>query len=190
MKLFQWLSGWKRPPQIFLGDVQMHLDWNLVSSFCHYFGSPVHAEPDPHQLRRYFSDVLKMPLFDPNDQTTAGSRLFHLAITDLRYGFAASLNSGDYWLPLVIRPSVTVYGYLLDIDSGQVLAEKRVTQRPSWVRFANPVLFAWSLLADCSESRPSRPMTDTAANKALKQLKKRAARTAQTGHLLAKTRIS
>lgn len=168
MTFVSWLFGRKKAPTIFLGDVQMHLDWNIVSSFCHYFGAPVQAEPDPGQLRRYFAQALDLPLFAPDAELKPGDQLLHLAITDLRYGFLASLNTNDTWIPLLIRPSVTLYGYLLDIDNGQVLAEKRVTQKPSWLRSADPILFAWTYFTGNVGPAPSRPMTDTAAAKALR----------------------
>lgn len=190
MSLLNWIFRRKRRPTIYLGDVQMHLDWNIVSSFCHCFGAPVQAEPDPTQLQSYFARALDLPCYACDVDTKAGDQLLHLAITDLRYGFLASLNTSDYWIPLLIRPSVTLYGYLLDIDSGQVLAEKRVTQKPGWLRSADPVLFAWSYLTGNSGPASSQPMTDKAAIKALRQLKKLAAHTARTGHLLEKNRIT
>lgn len=190
MSFWRWLLGIRKPPTIFLGDVQMHLDWNIVSSFCHHFGAPVQTEPDQEQLQRYFAKALGLPLYSPDADLKPGDQLLHLAITDLRYGFLASLNTHDTWLPLLIRPSVTLYGYLLDIDSGQVLAEKRVSQKPSWLSSADPVLFAWTYLTGDFGPAPSRPMTDKAAVKALRQLQKLAAHNARTGHLLEKNNMT
>jgi hypothetical protein len=190
MSILHWLFRRKKPPQIYLGDVQMHLDWNVVSSFCHYFGAPVQSEPPHEQLQKYFAEALEIPVYEKSMETAAGDQLLHLAITDLRYGFLASLNTNDYWIPLLIRPSVTFYGYLLDIDSGQVVAEKRVTRKASWLHSANPVLFAWSFFTGDFGPTTSKPMTDVAARKALNDLKKMAAHTAQTGHLLEKNRMT
>lgn len=190
MSIFNWLFRRKKPPQIYLGDVQMHLDWNIISSFCHHFGAPVQTQPDPGTLRSYFAQALDLPLYENGLETAAGDQLLHLAITDLRYGFHAALNANDTFIPILFRPSVTFYGYLLDVDSGQVLAEKRVTRKASWLQSANPVLFAWSFFTGEFGEAPSKPMTDIAAQKALRDLKKIAAHTAQTGHLLAKNRIT
>lgn len=190
MSFWNWLFGRKKPPTVFLGDVQMHLDWNIVSSFCHYFGVPIQAEPSPEQLQSYFAHALGLPLYGPEENIKAGDQLVHFAITDLRYGFFSSINANDTWIPLLIRPSINVYGYLLDIDSGQVLAEKQVTQKPGWLSFANPVLFAWSYFMEENEFEPTDPMSDKAAKKALRQLRKVAAQMARTGHLLEKNRTT
>ncbi|WP_269582379.1 hypothetical protein [Roseibium sp. Sym1] len=190
MSLLNWIFRRKAPPAIFLGDVQMHLDWNMVSSFCHYFGAPVQAEPEPDKLRGYFARALDLPLYGPDQDIRPGDQLVHLAITDLRYGFFTSINANNTWIPLVLRPSITLYGYLVDIDSGQVLAEKRVTQKPSWLSFTNPVLFAWSYFLEDITFHDANPMSDKAAQKALRSLKKVAAQMARTGHLLEKNRIT
>jgi len=190
MSILHWLFRRKKPPTLFLGDVQMHLDWNIVSSFCHYFGAPIQAEPSPEQLRHYFAKALGLPLYGSGEDIKTGDQLVHFAITDLRYGFFSSINANDTWLPLLIRPSITVYGYLLDIGSGQVLAEKQVTQKPGWLSYANPVLFAWSCFLEENEFEPADPLSDKAAKKTLRKLRKVSTQMARTGHLLEKNRMT
>ncbi len=174
-----WLSrsfGRKKPPQIYLGDVQMRLNWNLLSVFFDDLDYTSEPQPSPQVLREHFSSFLGLPKHDPAVASAPGDRLFHLAIVDLHHGFFDTLRDADFWMPLFLRPSVTVQGYLLDIDTGDLLAEEKWTQKPGWVRYRNPRILAPSLLsgADAAGADLDPPMCETAAIKVLMRLKQKA----------------
>jgi len=190
MSILSWLFSRKKPPQVYLGDVHMRLDWNIVSSFCELFGTTVGRQPDPEDLRRYFSSALKLEAFVPNDPNMSGGHLFHLAITDLRYGYFGPFEANDYWAPIIVRPSITVRGFLVDIETGSVLAEQQLTQKPPWIRYKNPVFLAWSFFLGHTDPDAAQPMGDMAAIKVLKKLKTLAEKQAKVDHLLAKNRIT
>lgn len=168
----------------------MHLDWNIVSSFCEMFGTTVGLQPDPEDLRRYFASALRLETYTPDNPEMSGGHLFHLAITDLRYGYFGPFEANDYWVPLVLRPSITVKGFLVDIDTGNVLAERQLTQKPPWIRYKNPVFLAWSFFLGTTDPDAAQPMGDMAAIKMLKQLKTLAKKQAHVDHLLEKNRIT
>jgi len=174
------MSFWNRllrrkvSPTVFLGDVDMHLEWNVLSALCDGFGYDWRGNPAPEVLQRHFADALGLPVYDRGKSELAGNQLFHLAITDLRHGHLGALRAGDYWIPVALRPSVTVQGYLVDLETGHVLAEARQTQKPGWVRYRNPPLLAWSLIVqgDAAGDALDPPMCETAAIKVLMKLKK------------------
>lgn len=190
MSILHWLFHRRRDPKVHLGDVQMHLDWNVVSAFCEMFGASIGRQPEPEELRAYFADAVRLPLFHPEDTETAGGHLLHLAITDLRNGYFGGFETKDYWLPLIFRPSVTLRGYLVDIDSGRVLAETQVTQKPGWIRYRNPMLFAWNFFFEGADESVVKPMGEVAAIKTLKKLKKLADKQQRIIHLLEKNKIT
>lgn len=190
MSILNWLLRRQKPPKVYIGDVQMHLDWNIVSSFCEMFGTTVGRQPDPEDLRRYFASVLGLQTYAADDPETAGGHLFHLAITDLRYGYFGPFEASDYWVPIVLRPSITVRGFLVDIDTGDTLAERQLTQKPPWIRYKNPVFLAWSFFLGSTDPDSAQPMGDMAAIRVLKKLKKLAKKQAQMDYLLEKNRIT
>ncbi|WP_299471089.1 hypothetical protein [uncultured Roseibium sp.] len=154
----------------------MQLDWNLLSAICDDLDYTWEPMPGPHILREHFSSFLGLQKYDTAVASDRGDRLFHLAITDLRHGHFNVVQGGDYWTPLFLRPSVTVQGYLLDIDTGDLLAEERWTQKPGWVRYRNPRILAPKLLfgADPAGAELDPPMCETAAAKVLLRLKRQA----------------
>jgi hypothetical protein len=96
MSIFHWLFRRKKPPNVYLGDVQMHLDWNVVSAFCEIFGASIGHQPTPEELRLYYSAALNLPLYHSEGREAAGGHLLHLAITDLRHGYFGALDTKDY----------------------------------------------------------------------------------------------
>ncbi|MEM9634129.1 MAG: hypothetical protein AAGA50_22560 [Pseudomonadota bacterium] len=190
MSILHWLFHRKRDPIVYLGEVQMHLDWNLVTAFCELFGAGIGRQPDPEELRAYYADAMRLRLFHPEDSNTTGGHLLHLAFTDLRNGYFGGIDTKDYWLPLILRPSVTLRGYLVDIDSGRVLAETKVTQKPGWIRYRNPMLFAWNFFFEGADKSVVKPMGEVAALKTLKKLKKLTNKQQRIDHPLEKNRIT
>lgn len=190
MSILNWLFRRQKIPKVYLDDVHLHLDWNIVSSFCEIFGTLVDQRPESEDLKRYFGSVLNLDAYVADDPEMSGGHLFHLAITDLRYGYFGPLQANDYWVTLVFRPSITVRGFLVDIDTGNVLAERQLTQKPPWIRYKNPVLFAWSFFLENADPDAEQPMGDMAAIKMLKTLKKVAKKQANIDYLLEKNRIT
>jgi|GEM_PF-3082266 len=127
------------PPTIFLGDVLMHLEWNLLSAISDGFHYTWAQKPSPEVLKEHFAASLGLPLFSQDEmEFRPGDKLFHFAITDLRHGQMGIIGGADVFLPFMLRPSVTLQGYLIDIDTGVVLAEAQVTRKPGWLRYRNP----------------------------------------------------
>jgi len=183
MSIPDWIFRRKKPPTIFLGDVQMHLDWNVLSALCEGFAYTWNGQPSPKVLREHFSNALGLPVYEAGICPPAGNLLFHLAITDIHHGHVNAYRFGDYWIPVVLRPSVTVQGYLVDIETGNVLAEGQQTQKPGWIRYRNPPLVAWSLLtqSDAAGAALDPPMCETTAIKLLLKLKKTAEENVKRG---------
>lgn len=176
MSWFDRVFGPKRRPKIYLGDVQMKLEWSLLSEFTGGQGYAGSAEPSPRILRDHFSSFLGLPTFDLGSSSAPGDRLFHLAIVDLRQGIYGVVSGPGFDTPLFLRPSVTVQGYLLDIESGNVLAEDRLTQKPGWIRYRNPAVLGPKLLFGTDPAGPelAPPLCETAAVKMLMRLKRQA----------------
>jgi hypothetical protein len=91
---------------------------------------------------------------------------------------------------LILRPSVTLQGFIVDIETGRVLAETKITQKPGWIRYRNPVLFAWNFFVEGADEAVSKPMGEVAALKILKKLKSLADKQQRIDHLLEKNRIT
>ena len=174
MSLFNWLfRRWKRP-KIFLGDVQMKLEWNVLSALCDGLDYAWQGAPPPDVLRRHFSDALGLPMFDARSCDPKGNHLLHLAITDIRHGHVDTYQLDNFWIPLALRPSATVQGYLVDLETGNLIAEGQQTQKPGWIRYRKPPVLALSLLlgSDVAGKALDPPMCETAAIKLLIKLKK------------------
>ncbi|MHA7772542.1 hypothetical protein [Roseibium sp. M-1] len=202
MSFWNWLFRRKKPPTIFLGDVQMHLEWNLLSAFSDGFHYTWADKPSPEILQEHFANALGLPRLSEEELPPRfGDKLFHFAIIDLRKGCLDSINGSDFFLPIFIRPSVTVHGYLIDLHSGDLLAEARATQKPGWLRYRNPRIIGPMLCAQFlpfpySQSDPAGhamqpPMCEAAAIKVLQKLVKTAKqaekqRIAQNAYLLEK----
>nr|WP_319387207.1 hypothetical protein [uncultured Roseibium sp.] len=154
----------------------MRLNWNLLSAFCDGPDYTWGPKPSPEVLREHFSSFLGLQKHDPAAASAPGDRLFHLAIVDLHHGYFDTFRGGDFWMPLFFRPSVTVQGYLLDIATGDLLAEEQWTQKPGWVRYRNPRVLAPKLLSgtDPAGAELDPPMCETAAVKVLLRLKQQA----------------
>jgi len=176
MPWFSHVFSPKRRPTIYLGDVQMKLEWSLLSEITGGPGYPGSPEPSPQMLRDHFSSFLELPILDSGSSSAPGDRLFHLAIVDLRQGIAGIARGPGFDLPLLLRPSVTVQGYLLDIETGNVLAEDRLTQKPGWMRYRNPSVLGPHLLfgTDPAGAKMVPPLCETAVVKMLLRLKRQA----------------
>ncbi len=190
MSIINWLFRRQKIPKVCLGDVQMHLDWNIVSSFCELVGTTAGRQPSQEELKQYFSAALGLAAYVPNDQEMSGGHLFHFAITDLRHGYFGPFGESDYWVPIVIRPSITVKGFLIDIDTGRIMATRTHTQKTPWKRYKNPVFLAWSFFLGTTDPDAAQPMGDMAAIKILKKLKALAKKQTRVDYLLEKNRVT
>lgn len=128
---------WKKKtsPQLHIGDVEVRFDNNLLGLLlCAHEGVFLTGTRLQQDLRSQISTLLSRPIFNSEHEHGKHDCILHIAITDLRGGSVLNVPAPivDFDLLVPFRPSITLQGYLVSLESHKVLAERKLTEKPSW----------------------------------------------------------
>lgn len=131
-------------PKVYLGtlavvprsDLKRHLDqWEYLDP----------EEPDT-QVRQMLEEIFTLPRAADIDNPEKNDLVLDVIIPKFQLGELLPMDAGQFWIPLIWRPQVTVSSRLYYLKTGKTMATFHATQKLAWREYLKAVLRPQSLL--------------------------------------------